>query len=65
MPDTTDSADTSYIYPPNGTYASEVTSGDVNIYDTLNIVYESSRSKLNLTLFCLSEAQQTTTSTGM
>jgi len=47
------STDATFIYPQNGTYFPDRTAGNVNTYDTLDVVYESSWEKLNLTLFCL------------
>lgn len=42
----------SFLWPPNGSFAYAVSSGSVNIFDTLEIQYTSTWSALNFTLFC-------------
>lgn len=53
------SSEASFIYPPRGNFSAVAPSGNVNIYDTLEITYNSTWSALNLTLFCLSGSTAT------
>lgn len=53
------SSEASFIYPPHGNFSDVAPSGDINIYDALEITYNSTWPSLNLTLFCLSGATAT------
>lgn len=52
-------SEATFIYPPQGNFSAVAPSGDVNIYDTLEITYNSTWPALNLTLFCLSGSTAT------